>query len=402
MNRIRDLLLPATAAIGLCCGVSILCLTLFTYLAAPIAAEFSIGKAQVSGMLTAHLVALMFALPLAGALADRFRPLHVVMVSGAAFAATLWLASLASSPTALYCAFAAAGLFGAGTAPITYARVIVARYHARRGLALGVAFTGIGLAAIVLPPIIAPIAAADGWRAALRAMALLAIAAALIGGMGLGGSAPRVSAAFAQTDDDGIDLAAALRTKFFWIMAGAFLLLGAALLGVVAHLAAAFGAFGLGTDATVRFQLFFGIATIVGRLLGGASMDWLPARQVGAIAALCGAAGALATGTLQAAAPVALIGFLLGFCSGAESDVVSYLVSRRFGPKHFARIYGIQGSLFMLGAALGPILAAVLAERLGYAAIWLAASAALIVSAAGIALLRNQAPERTASTARAA
>jgi predicted MFS family arabinose efflux permease len=146
----------------------------------------------------------------------------------------------------------------------------------------------------------------------------------------------------------------------------------------MSQLTAIFAAKGLDASAVPAFHTAIGAATIVGRLAGGALMDRIPARFVGAGAALVGAIG-LSAFAAGAQSPVALIlvGTAVGLCTGAESDVVSYLASRFYGVRNFARIYALQGSLFMIGLASGPVLGTLAGGALGVSPA-LAAGAALL------------------------
>jgi MFS family permease len=65
---------------------------------------------------------------------------------------------------------------------------------------------------------------------------------------------------------------------------------------------------------------------------------------------------------LQAFAVAAV---LIGFAQGAEVDVVAYLVSRYLPPARFGRIFGLQFSLFTLGAANGPLFVVMASSRFG-------------------------------------
>jgi MFS family permease len=78
---------------------------------------------------------------------------------------------------------------------------------------------------------------------------------------------------------------------------------------------------------------------------------------------------------------VALVATAFGLCSGAESDVVSYLSSHYFGLKNFARIYATQGSFFMIGLALGPIAGAQALDNLSTATMLLLVATLLVLSA---------------------
>jgi MFS family permease len=55
---------------------------------------------------------------------------------------------------------------------------------------------------------------------------------------------------------------------------------------------------------------------------------------------------------------VALLAVIaMGYSAGSSLQATTYLCSRYAGLRHFGKIYGTMGSMLMLGAAIGPIIA---------------------------------------------
>lgn len=380
-------LIPLAAAIGIAFGVTVLLVTVFNYASAAIAVDLGLSAAQTAGALSLHLAVLIVALPLAGALADRYGARNIIIGSALTFGIALAaIAQVSSGPGMLYLAFALAGVAGAGASPISYNRVIVYRYHRHRGLALGVALSGTGLGGMLLPWIVRPVIVDQGWRPAFLILAGLATAAGLFAALLAGNERPPGQS---KTGSPGVSLTAAAKTLAFWQMGFAFCLLGVAIAGFMAQLTTIFAASGLDQDSVPAFHTAIGAATILGRLAGGALMDKVSARWVGAGAAVLGALG-IAAFALGAQSSVALIaiGGAVGLCTGAESDVVSYLASRYYGIRNFARIYALQGSIFMVGLASGPLLGALALEKAGLEASLFGGAALLLASALLLIMLR--------------
>jgi MFS family permease len=169
----------------------------------------------------------------------------------------------------------------------------------------------------------------------------------------------------------------------------AFAAFGVVIAAVTAHLTAIWQGLGMEPAGVVMFQFLMGAAALLGRVLGGALMDWIPAKYVGAGAALAGGIGLMLLGfghIYFAALGVAAVA--IGFCSGAESDVVSFLSAQLFGRRHFGRIYGVFASAFLAGAAAGPISFALMAEGFSYDRLLTFCALALGVSALTLSLLR--------------
>lgn len=388
-DRLRENpLIPPVLAVGIAFGVTVLMVTVFNYAAAPIAADLGLSPAQTAGALSLHLAVLIVALPLAGALADRIGARRVILASAVAYGLALAaIAQVSSGPTQLYVAFVAAGIAGAGVSPVSYNRVIVHRFHRNRGLALGVALSGTGLGGMILPWIVQPVIAAEGWRPAFLLLAAVATCAGLFAGLIAGHEQAADHPSLVQR---GATLRQALSTRAFWQMGIAFAFAGIAIAGFMSQLTAIFQAKGLAAEAVPAFHTAIGASTIVGRLAGGALMDRVPARLVGAGAALVGAVGlsAFAAGA-QGPLAILLVGAAVGLCTGAESDVVSYLASRFYGVRNFARIYAVQGSLFMVGLASGPVLGALAGSRLGVSPALATGAGLLALSALMLSALRD-------------
>jgi cyanate permease len=127
-----------------------------------------------------------------------------------------------------------------------------------------------------------------------------------------------------------------------------------------------------------------GFSIIIGRLTIGFLVDRFPARIVGPIYILL---PALSCAMLaQGLAPIPAI-VLIGLSAGAEVDLLAYLMSRYFGMRHYAKIYGWGLSAFSAGAGTGPIFAGWVHDMSGnyvmalYAfAIMIAVGASLIAS----------------------
>jgi MFS family permease len=387
-EKLRLAALPVASAFGIAFGVTVVLITVFNYAAEPMARDLGLTRMAVSGALSLHLATLIISLPLAGALSDRYGARRVIGVSALLFGAALyWVSRVHSGSTELYLAFIAAGLAGAGASPISYARAIVHSFERRRGLALGLALAGTGLGAILLPMLFRPVLIASGWRDGFATLAVAVVIVGLAASVFAGSDRHATKAGTAN----GLTLRSAAATQPFWMMATAFALLAIVLSSITAHLVAIWLALDLDPASVPRFQAILGIATIAGRLIGGALLDVMPAKLVGAAAAVIGALGLalIATGA-QSPFALALVAVAIGACTGTESDVVSFLTSRLFGLRAFARIYAVLGAFFMAGFALGPVLGAFLLDQMGAHMLLGLGSAGLLGSAVLLLLIRTR------------
>ena len=93
----------------------------------------------------------------------------------------LSIAALSQTPPSSAVFIAMAGLCGlcsAGQAPLPYAKAVSSWFDERRGLALGIAMTGIGIGATLVPQFARAVIAAYGWRTGYVALGALMLVVA--------------------------------------------------------------------------------------------------------------------------------------------------------------------------------------------------------------------------------
>ena len=120
-------------------------------------------------------VTLALALPLVGWLVDRFGPRWPAVFGSVALATGfLALGTVVDTVPAYIAVMAGIGFFAACSAPVAYTRAVNAAFNRSRGLALGLTQVGIGVAAMVVPPVLAGVVADRGWVAGYLTLALIA------------------------------------------------------------------------------------------------------------------------------------------------------------------------------------------------------------------------------------
>jgi MFS family permease len=369
---------------------SAMMLAVFNYFVRPLSEGLALSLTETSAAISIYLAILIVSTPAAGIVADRIGSRATLMLSGLVYAAGLLWIARAASATELYLAFAATAVAGGGASTIGYARAIIRTFDRHRGLALGVAMSGGGLVAMILPMVVRAMVLEHGWRAGFVVLAVMAAAVHLAAGWMSGRGERRQDADRMTAPEEGKSFAEAVATPTFWIMGAAFTLFGLAVAGLVSHLSEIWQALGLDTAGVPAFQFGLGMAALFGRIAGGWAMDHVPANFVAAASALAGAFGVLllAMGDGQ---PVLLVASIaIGFCTGTESDALSFLSGRYFGLRHFGRIYGAFASSFLAGAACGPISYALLARSFDVRALLALEALALTVSALLLASLSLQ------------
>ena len=276
-------------------------------------------------------------------------------------------------------------LLGVGTAPPTYARVVAARFNRRRGLALGIMISGLGVTAIAAPIMMTRVIATVGWRGGYWTLSAMAL---LMGGLGLllirRDSAPQTSAQVGDRADRG-DWSA-LRQPLYWFIVACFAapaLFGG---GYLLHLITILRERGFAPEQAAQVQSLVGVSIICGRCLSGAALDRFRGSYV--------AAGAFAISAAGTALLLSSDGPILGFAAlavgltiGAELDILAFTVSRYFGLASFGRLYSLAYSVMILAGGASPLMIARLARSGDYTTAIVVSSAGVFVSALAVALL---------------
>jgi MFS family permease len=146
-------------------GVGVNARTAFSLLFPPILTEFAWDRGVVAGVFSFGFFVSAFLSPFVGRLMDRKGPRFVVEIGAILLAIGLALAPFSREPWQLYLTLGM--LVGAGGNLLGYgvqSQFIPNWFVRRRGLAIGIAFSGVGIGSIVLLPWLQHVIAGDGWR----------------------------------------------------------------------------------------------------------------------------------------------------------------------------------------------------------------------------------------------
>jgi MFS family permease len=382
--------------------------TAFSLLFPPILDEFGWDRGVVAGIFSFGFLISAIVSPFVGRMIDRQGPRLVVEAGVAALVLGLALSTIAREPWQLYASLGL--LVGVGGNFLGYGvqSVILPNWFVRRrGLALGVAFSGVGVGSIILLPWLQIVIARDGWRWACLA---LAVATALVlfplnlllrknpEDIGLhpdGDAGPREKSATGHASNvvDKVwastawTLARAARTsRFWWIALGYFAMLYAwyavqvhqtkylTEIGVAPMQAA--WALGLVSLVGVPGQIVFGhLSDRIGR-------EW--AWAIGCLGFVICFAILLA---MQAGtSPVLLYAMVLaqGFLGYSSTAVLGPIVAEIFEGPHFGSIFGTIMVAAIMGGAAGPWITGLLYDHAGNynAAFWIALALSIVSAAA--------------------
>ncbi len=252
-------------------------------------------------------------------------------------------------------------MVGGATTPLVWTRAVATWFKQKRGLALALTLSGPGVVGVVTPLLLDTLIQRYDWRAAYITMGCFA-ALALIP-IGLFFRENRVAAAPAGSTTPtaataiGMTVREALRTRWFWQIASAFVLIGGVVSALMVHLVPLIMDAGLGRPLAVRIAGVLGIAVIFGRLLTGWLVDRFHPPYVAAAFLIMPVFGCLLL-TIGSVTPTTVILAVacIGFAAGSEVDLVPYLTARYFGLKAYGKIYSWMFIAFYAGVAVGPLM----------------------------------------------
>ena len=365
----RGWLAILACAVGVGVGLTGLPFYTFGLFVNPLEESFGWSRSDVmSGMLIINACTVVTS-PVLGMIMDRFGVRVIAIPALIGLAAGFYgLSMVGPSLSGFYLAWCVIAILGSGTTPLTWTRAISQRFDKARGLALGMALLGTGIASSFGPLLVQKAINAGGWQAGYQSMAIFTLAIALplaILGIGRNQKKPGTAGSAPALPLTGLNLREAIRTKSFWlIIAGIFLIIIAQASATV-HFIPLLRGRGISAQTAAGIISALGFSVIIGRLVVGYLLDRFHAPHVARVVLVLPALS-LAILLFRTDLPSAWIAaILLGLAAGAEVALLAYLVSRFFGLRRYGLIYGVTLSAFSMGAAVGPKLTGVVFDRTG-------------------------------------
>ena len=336
--------------------------------------------------------------PLAGWLVARRNPRWVVIAGLVAAACGFALGAAAPTLPVFVASVGIAVGTGLGLTNLsTQAALLADAYSRRRGVAMGIAFSG-SMAAFVLGPVTQRIIDGFGWRAAFGCYAAALVALVPVAWRVL---PPRLSERGPASDPARLavperSVAAIVLSPSFWSLLVLFSvppLFG--FLAITQH-ALYFPEHGMSVVESSMMLAVGGVLAAFGRVLAGIVADHFGAPVAGVISFSSSLLGVLCLLGMEAA-PARLLAygyvFFLFLPLGSRATIVSVLLGRIAGPRNYGAVFGLIGIGNSLGSAAGPWLSGAIFDRThSYLTLYLAAFAfaAVGLAALGVFLLTSR------------
>jgi MFS family permease len=385
---LRKLKIATVILLGQTFATSVVSLVALGYVLPSMTREFGWSRAEFLGANTAMLfIGALVSWP-TGILTDRIGARPVIILGTLGVGLTTLLVPLVHSLWAFYGLFALIGLFGCCV--VSYPKVTSALFTQHRGKAMAILGAEGTIARMIIPGATAFAILHYGWRGLFTTIALVCLAIVPLlflfleepGTRGLKpglsfrkpAAAPPARGALVM-DFEGMTLPEATRSRVFWLMLLGLFLAVATGGGMLNNITASLIDRGFKLQAIANIDSVATFAGIPGVLLAGWLMDRVPSAKVAVPFHLLTAIGAIlfmVVTPTNGGQPLLLAArSMFTFAFAASLPLSAYLVTRFFGLKAYAAIYGLMVGLPAFGAAVAPVVFARIYDvthsyRIGY------------------------------------
>jgi MFS family permease len=325
----------------------------------PISRDTGWSVAGVSGAMTVGFVAMALASVGWGSLSDRLGPRPVVLIGSLTLAASLALASRATSLVQFQLVFGL--LVGAGTAAIFAPMMacVTGWFDTHRSLAVSLVSAGMGMAPVTMSPLAAWLVSGHDWRTSLRIIAALAAAVMLPVAL-LVRRPPALEGEDAATFPGGdhqptMSVGQALRSPQFVILLLTNFFCCATHSGPIFHTVSYAVSCGIPVMAAVSIYGVEGLAGMGGRLAFGLLGDRFGAKRVLVSGLLLQAFAALAYAFVRDLGAFYAAAALFGFVYAGVMPLYAVIARENFPLRMMGTVIGGSAMAGSLGMATGPL-----------------------------------------------
>ena len=345
-------------------------LTSFGVFFKSIVSEFGLTRASTSAIFAVQNLfgsAMSF---IGGWAVDRYGPRITVLFIGIFTGLSLLLTSQTNALWQLFIAYSL--LFSViGAVYTTIVSTVSRWFDKNRGLALGIAGSGLGLGPVVIAPLATYLIASFDWRMAYIIMGLVAWLIIIplsrllreppyaIGtepdgaksGSGEMGTAPPKNEDIYATE---FSLREASRTRSFWLLGSTWLLSAFCYFLILIHIVPHTTDIGISAMGAATVLSLIGASFVAGRLLVGKISDSIGRKKTAIICALLVALAMIWLIWSQDLLMLYLFGVVFGFANGGLDTSVAALVGDTFGIRRIGIIMGALQVNYGIGVMIGP------------------------------------------------
>src|ERR1700735_929994 len=321
----------------------------------PITQDTGWSVTGVSSAMTIGFLAMALTSIIWGTLSARLGPLPVVLTGSIVLAASLALASRASSLLSFQILF---GLMVGGSTAAIFAPMmacVTGWFDTHRSLAVSLVSAGMGMAPMTMSPLAAWLISHHDWRTSMQILAVV-VAAIMIPVSLLVRRPPALERGDVAAAGDGapeMSLAQAIRSPQFIILLATNFLCCATHSGPIIHTVSYAVTCGIPMMAAVTIYSVEGLAGMGGRIAFGLLGDRFGAKRVLVSGLLAQAFGALAYVFVRELAAFYAVAALFGFIYAGTMPLYAVLMRENFPLRMMGTVIGGTAMAGSLGMAAG-------------------------------------------------
>lgn len=371
-------------------AVSVSARTSFSLLLPPVIGEYGWERAVVAGAFSTGFLLSAVLGPFVGRLVDRRGPTLAIEIGAISVGGGMLLATQIAEPWHLYLTLGIMVGVGANLMSYTVQSMYLPNwFQRRRGLAISLAFSGVGAGAILVLPAFQSIIVAEGWREACFRLGILTLVLVMpINllvrkrpqdlGLQPDGRKPQpgetgdVGHRYRIVDPDWVatewTLGLAVRTRRFWWIALGFFCALVAWYSVQVHQTKYLIELGFNPIDAAWALGFVAVVAIPGQITLGALSDKIGREGVWALASLGFAISYCALLALKVWPTEVLLYVMVvsqGFLGYGYTSVMGPIMAEVFEGPHFGVIFGAMNVAMIGGGAAGPWIAGVIYDETG-------------------------------------
>lgn len=347
----------------------------FSLFVSPLQRDLSWGRGDLMAGFTIFFLTTGLISPQAGKLVDRYGA-RVVMSVGAIIAGIGFLVlSLVASLWQYYLGYAIVGLGMAGTGQIPGSAVVSNWFEKRRGTAVGVMASGVGVGGLVLSPLVGGLLLPElGWSRSFLVLGGLCWFVIVPLAIFVIRTRPEEKDALPYGHErqwtasgepvvqavSGVTLRTALATIPFWLIVATYLLSHFAQVGAIQNQVPLLEDAGFPVSVSAGALGAVGLCSAFGKFGFGWLCDKIAAKWALAIGLALQVVSLLVLMSVGPGSPSALAwlyALTMGIGIGSWLPTMSMLVSGYFGLAHYGAIFGAVTIPYAVGSAVGPFVA---------------------------------------------
>ncbi len=369
--------------------------------------EFDLTRTATSGVFSVYMVLFSAFAVLGGWALDRYGPRIVTLLMGLFTGLSLLLTSQTNSPWQLFISYSLLLAIGTGATYTVLMTTISRWFDKKRGLALGIGGSGIGLGTAVIAPFATYLISNSDWRTAYAVIGFIAWLVviplsillrkrpseigALPDGVKPDSSEIGIQDRMDNAQPAGLSLPQAFRTSSFWFLGIGWLSFSLCLNLVMTHLVPHATDVGISpAEASVVLGLI-GLISFSGRLIMGSVSDRVGRKTTAITCALLQAGAMVWLLWAQDLWMFYLFAIVYGFGYGGFDPPTMALMGDIFGMRSLGVIIGALSVGYGIGAAIGAAVGGLIYDvSESYSVAFLIGALAMLGVALLVALTRRE------------